>query len=88
MERAHDLGATHFGTAELYSWSANEVLGRAVANFSKEIILATKFGFVRDDGSRPEHIREVVDNSLHHLGVESIGICIRTGSIQGGQLET
>ncbi|WP_255955853.1 aldo/keto reductase [Streptomyces odontomachi] len=77
IRRAHDLGVTFFDTAELYGWGENEkVVGRAVAGFRDEIVIATKFGFTRDYGtdSRPEHIREVVDNSLHHLGIETIDV--------------
>jgi aryl-alcohol dehydrogenase-like predicted oxidoreductase len=37
---------------------------------------ATKFGFTRDFGvdSRPEHIREVTENSLRYLGVDVIDV--------------
>jgi aryl-alcohol dehydrogenase-like predicted oxidoreductase len=77
IQRAHDLGVTFFDTAELYGWGENEkVLGRAVQGFRGEVVLATKFGitpaFGRD--SRPDHIREVVDNSLRNLGVDHIEI--------------
>lgn len=77
IRRAHDLGVTFFDTAELYGWGENEkVVGRAVAGFRDEVVIATKFGFTRDYGtdSRPEHIREVVDNSLGHLGVDTIDV--------------
>ncbi|WP_404339706.1 aldo/keto reductase [Pseudoalteromonas mariniglutinosa] len=77
IRKAYELGVTLFDTAELYGWGDNEkVLGQAVRGFRNEITLATKFGFTRDYGtdSRPEHIREVTENSLRNLGVEQIDI--------------
>ncbi|MCY1145094.1 aldo/keto reductase [Actinoplanes sp. Pm04-4] len=77
IRKAHDLGVTFFDTAELYGWGENEkVVGRAVKDFRDEIVIATKFGFTRDFGfdSRPAHIREVVENSLRYLGVDTIDV--------------
>ncbi len=77
IHRAHDLGVTFFDTAELYGWGENEqIVGRAVQGFRDEIQIATKFGFTRDYGqdSRPEHIREVLDNSLRFLGTDHIDV--------------
>ncbi|MFD5480897.1 aldo/keto reductase [Streptomyces hawaiiensis] len=77
IRRAHDLGVTFFDTAEVYGWGENEKLvGRAVAGFRDDIVIATKFGIARDWGtdSRPDHIREVADNSLRYLGVDHIDV--------------
>ena len=77
IQKAHDLGVTLFDTAELYGWGENErIVGRAVKGFRDEIAIATKFGFTRDHGqdSRPEHIREVVANSLRYLAVDYIDV--------------
>jgi aryl-alcohol dehydrogenase-like predicted oxidoreductase len=78
IQRAHELGVTMIDTAEMYGWGENErVVGRAVAGFRDEVVLATKFGFTQPDfglDSRPEHIREVVDNSLRNLGVDHIDL--------------
>jgi aryl-alcohol dehydrogenase-like predicted oxidoreductase len=77
IQRAYDLGVTFFDTAELYGWGENEkVVGRAVKDFRDEVVIATKFGFTRDYGfdSRPEHIREVVENSLRYLGMDHIDV--------------
>ena len=46
------------------------------------MVLATKFGFVlprgenmqREYDSRPEHIREVTENSLRYLGTDRIDV--------------
>ncbi|MFC4243397.1 aldo/keto reductase [Gryllotalpicola reticulitermitis] len=77
ITKAHELGVTLFDTAELYGWGEGEkFLGRAVKGFRDEIVLATKFGFTREYGydSRPEHVREVIDNSLGYLGVDHIDV--------------
>jgi aryl-alcohol dehydrogenase-like predicted oxidoreductase len=81
IRRAHELGVTFFDTAELYGQGENErIVGAALAPVRDEVVIATKFGFdftgTRPSGvdSRPEHIREVVDNSLRHLGVDVIDV--------------
>lgn len=77
IHRAYDLGVTLFDTAELYGWGAGEkFLGRAVSGFREDITVATKFGFTRQFGydSRPEHVREVIENSLKHLGVDHLDV--------------
>ena len=77
IQRAYDLGVTFFDTAELYGWGENEkVVGQAVKSFRDDVVIATKFGYTHDYGfdSRPEHIREVVDNSLRYLGMDHIDV--------------
>lgn len=77
IRRAHDDGVTHFDTARLYGWGRGEqLLGTAIAPFRHEVTVATKFGYepglVAD--SNPSRIREVVDESLRHLGVDHIDL--------------
>ncbi|WP_370877094.1 aldo/keto reductase [Kaistia dalseonensis] len=80
IRRAYELGVTFFDTAELYGWGENEkFIGEAVKGFRDDIVIATKFGFTFDNGSygvnsRPDHIRQVTENSLRHLGVDQIDI--------------
>ncbi|MFE2910755.1 aldo/keto reductase [Kitasatospora indigofera] len=77
IRRAHELGVTHFDTAEMYGWGTGEkLLGRALAPIRDEVTIATKFGFTSTFGqdSRPEHVREVVEASLRNLGVDSIDV--------------
>ncbi|MER5884847.1 aldo/keto reductase [Streptomyces sp. NPDC001941] len=77
VRRAHDLGTTHFDTAEMYGWGEGEkLLGRALAPVRDEVTIATKFGLTREGGrdSRPDHVRAVVDNSLRHLGTDTIDL--------------
>ncbi|MGV9311125.1 aldo/keto reductase [Streptomyces sp. NPDC003691] len=85
IHRAYELGVTLFDTAELYGMgtgSNERLLGRAVRDFRDEILIATKFGYDLSDpqnftgalDSRPEHIREVAENSLRHLGTDRIDV--------------
>ncbi len=80
IQKAQDLGVTFFDTAEAYSQGGNEeLLGKAVKSFRNDIVLATKFGFKNGNpaeglDSRPERIREVVENSLKHLKTDYIDL--------------
>ena len=85
IRRAYELGVTFFDTAELYGMgtgSNEQLLGRAVKDFRDKVILATKFGFDLSGkqpigaglDSRPEHIREVVENSLRYLQTDHIDV--------------
>lgn len=77
IRRAHELGVNFFDSAEMYGWGDGEkLLGRALAPVREDVLIATKFGFTREFGtdSRPEHIRQVVENSLRNLGVDSIDV--------------
>jgi aryl-alcohol dehydrogenase-like predicted oxidoreductase len=85
IRRAHELGVTLFDTAELYgggSGTNEQLVGRAVEPFRDEVVIVTKVGFVlpreqnmdRELDSRPEHIREVADNSLRYLDADVIDV--------------
>lgn len=77
---AYDLGVTFFDTAEAYSQGGNEtLLGKAVAPFRDQVVIATKFGFLDGDAtkgvdSRPERIRQVAENSLRFLNTDYIDL--------------
>ena len=75
IRAAVERGVTFFDTAEAYG-DNEELVGEALAPFAGQVVIATKFGFkFGADGniagldSRPEHIKEVADNSLRRLGV-------------------
>src|SRR6202042_1514920 len=77
---AVERGVTFFDTAEAYG-DNEELVGEALAPFTGQVVIATKFGFAfAPDGniagldSRPEHIKEVADNSLRRLGVDTIDL--------------
>jgi aryl-alcohol dehydrogenase-like predicted oxidoreductase len=75
-------GVTLFDTAEIYGPFTNEELvGEALAPFRGKVAIATKFGFKIDaEGhqagldSRPEHIRQVAEDSLKRLKVQAIDL--------------
>ncbi|MFF5078472.1 aldo/keto reductase [Actinoplanes sp. NPDC000266] len=81
IRKAHELGVTHFDTARMYGWGDGEkLLGTALAPIRDQVTIATKFGFepgpttmFRAD-SRPERVRQIVDDSLRHLGVDYIDV--------------
>ena len=77
-----ERGITFFDTAEAYGPFINEELvGEALAPFRDHVVIATKFGFkfgpqgdqVGVD-SRPEHIKQVAEDSLKRLRIEAIDL--------------
>ena len=80
IHRALDLGVCLLDTADVYGEGHNELLvGRAVAGRRDDVVLATKFALVRDDGSmrtngRPEYVHAACDASLLRLGVDHIDL--------------
>ncbi len=84
LRAAHDLGVTHFDTAEAYGPFANEELvGEALQPIRDKITIATKFGFDIDletgkrtggTNSRPEHIKAVANASLKRLRTDHIDL--------------
>lgn len=82
IHRALDLGVTFLDTADTYGPHTNEVLvGKAIRDRRTQVVLATKFGNVRDaagnflgvNGS-PEYVRRSCDASLQRLGVDVIDL--------------
>ena len=82
IHRALDLGITFLDTADMYGPFTNErLVGRAIKDRSDQVVLATKFGNVRDeqgnslgiDGS-PGYVRKACDASLQRLGVDHIDL--------------
>ncbi len=83
IHRALELGVTLLDTADMYGFGENEKLVReAIADRRDDVVLATKFGVVRDaeDSSvrgvsgRPEYVREACERSLKRLGVDHIDL--------------
>jgi aryl-alcohol dehydrogenase-like predicted oxidoreductase len=83
IHRALDLGVTLLDTADMYGPFTNErLVGEAIKDRRDQVVLATKFGNVRDpdspsrrriDGS-PEYVRWACDQSLSRLGVDHIDL--------------
>jgi aryl-alcohol dehydrogenase-like predicted oxidoreductase len=81
IRSAYEMGETFFDTAEVYGpYTNEELVGEAVAPFRDKVVIATKFGFNIVDGkqagtnSRPEHIRQVVEQSLKRLKTDYIDL--------------
>ncbi|MBU2857690.1 aldo/keto reductase [Acidithiobacillus ferrooxidans] len=79
IQAAYERGVTFFDTAEAYGAANEEMLGKAVASFRDQVVIATKFGFAQGDvskglDSRPESIRAATHASLKRLGTEYIDL--------------
>jgi len=81
IRAAVERGVTFFDTAEVYGPFTNEELvGEALEPFRKDVTIATKFGFDLGPGgsggvnSRLERIRQVAENSLKRLRVDTIDL--------------
>jgi aryl-alcohol dehydrogenase-like predicted oxidoreductase len=83
IHRALDLGVTLLDTADMYGPFVNEELvGRAIKDRRDRVVVATKFGIVRDPAQpnvrgvngQPEYVRSSCEGSLLRLGVETIDL--------------
>jgi aryl-alcohol dehydrogenase-like predicted oxidoreductase len=81
VHRALDLGVNFLDSSDMYGWGQNEeLLGRALRGRRDEVVLATKFGNLREpDGTagvngRPEYVPQACDASLKRLGVSTIDL--------------
>jgi aryl-alcohol dehydrogenase-like predicted oxidoreductase len=83
IHRALELGINFLDTADVYGPHKNEELvGRAIKGKRDGIVLATKFGIVRDPANpnargvngKPEYVRQACEASLRRLGVETIDL--------------
>jgi len=83
IHRALELGITFLDTADIYGpYTNEELVGRAIKGKRDKIVLATKFGIVRDPANpaargvngKPDYIRRSCEGSLKRLGVETIDL--------------
>ncbi|MHB1836616.1 MAG: aldo/keto reductase [Solirubrobacteraceae bacterium] len=83
IHRALELGVTLLDTADIYGPHTNEQLvGAAIEGRREEVVLATKFGIVRDPNDpsargvngRPEYVLRCCDASLRRLRVDHIDL--------------
>src|SRR4051794_12458314 len=82
IHRALELGVNFLDTADMYGPFTNEELvGGAIRDRRDEVVLATKFGNVRDkDGGRggirgdADYVHQACDASLERLGVDHIDL--------------
>ena len=82
LKKALDLGITFLDTANVYGAGVSE---RAIGSFIKDnpgkFTIATKAGIYRDPktnirsfNNSPEHLREALEKSLTHLGLEYVDL--------------
>ena len=83
IHRAVELGVTFFDTADMYGPHTNEqLLGRALRGHREKVVIATKFGIVRDPkrpefrgiSGKPDYLRKACEGSLRRLGVDVIDV--------------
>lgn len=82
IHRALDLGINFLDTADIYGIGRNEELvGKTIKGRRDRVVLATKFGNIREpDGrfvginGRPEYVRKACEASLKRLNVEHIDL--------------
>ncbi len=83
LHHAVERGITFFDTADMYGPHTNEALvGKALANVRNRVVIATKFGIMRDPNDpsvrgicgRPDYVRNACEGSLKRLGIEVIDL--------------
>ena len=83
IHRALELGLDFLDTADIYGpYKNEELVGRAIKGKREKIVLATKFGIVRDPANpsvravngKPDYIRRSCEGSLKRLGVDTIDL--------------
>jgi aryl-alcohol dehydrogenase-like predicted oxidoreductase len=83
IHRALELGINFLDTADVYGpYKNEELVGRAIKGRRDKVVLATKFGIVRDPSNpsargvngTPDYVRRSCEGSLRRLGVETIDL--------------
>ena len=83
IHRALELGVNFLDTADVYGpYKNEELVGRAIKGKRDKIVLATKFGIVRDPANpsargvngKPDYVRRSCEASLRRLGVDAIDL--------------
>lgn len=83
IHRAIELGINFLDTADIYGPYKNEhLVGRAIRGKRDELVIATKFGIVRDPNNplfrgingKPEYVRKSCEASLRRLGVDHVDL--------------
>jgi aryl-alcohol dehydrogenase-like predicted oxidoreductase len=81
VHRALDLGVTLFDTADVYGGrgASEQLLGQALGERRKDVVLATKFGSPMSDspldrGGSKRHVHRALEASLKRLGTDYIDL--------------
>jgi aryl-alcohol dehydrogenase-like predicted oxidoreductase len=82
IHHALDRGVDHLDSSDMYGWGQNEeLIGRAVKGRRDKVLVATKFGQVKNPAGggnlvngRPEYVALACDASLGRLGLDVIDL--------------
>jgi aryl-alcohol dehydrogenase-like predicted oxidoreductase len=83
IHAALDAGLVFLDTADMYGpYTNEELVGKAIADRRDKVILATKFGILRDPADptkrgvsgRPDYVRASCEGSLKRLGIDTIDV--------------
>ena len=83
LHRALELGITFFDTADVYGPHTNEELvGRALKGHREQVVIATKFGILRDPekpefrgfNGKPDYVKRACEGSLRRLQMDCIDL--------------
>ncbi len=83
INRALELGITFFDTADVYGPHTNEeFVGRALKGHREQVVIATKFGIVRDPeraafrgiNGKPDYVKKSCEESLRRLQIDCIDL--------------
>jgi aryl-alcohol dehydrogenase-like predicted oxidoreductase len=83
IHRALELGIYFLDTADVYGpYKNEELVGRAIKGKRDQVVLATKFGIVRDPSNpqirgvsgKPDYVKQSCEGSLKRLGVDHIDL--------------
>lgn len=83
LHRALELGVNFLDTADMYGpYTNEELVGKALKGRREGVVLATKFGIVRDPANpstrgfngRPDYVKKSCEGSLRRLGVDTIDL--------------
>jgi aryl-alcohol dehydrogenase-like predicted oxidoreductase len=83
IHRAIELGINFLDTADMYGpYTNEELVGRAIKGKRDQLVIATKFGIVRDPNDptkrgtngKPEYVRKSCEGSLKRLGIDNIDL--------------
>jgi len=83
IHRAIELGVNFLDTADMYGpYKNEELVGKAIQGKRDQVLIATKFGIVRDPknpmvrgvNGKADYVRSSCEGSLRRLGVETIDL--------------
>jgi len=82
LHKTIDLGVDFLDTADIYGPFHNErLVGKAIKNRRNEVVIATKFGVMRNEegallgiSGRPEYVKKACEASLKRLGIDVIDL--------------